>query len=461
MPDKVVSKAGQAFSEQMLEYITQALSALDRLEAARGSIAKSRVMSECTDNPVFQLMLKSAYDPFRQFHVKKLPSVTPTGEGQKLTNWHDFVNLLCGLSSRELSGNTALSEVAEVLMACDPAEFKWYSRVLLKDLRCGIAATSINKVFPKLVPVYEVMLADKIPAENLGLEDVRCLPEHAVTQYKIDGYRLNIVRNGDAAAFSRNGKPVYGYDDLLKEAMKLPDGYVYDGEMVSPELMSQIAKNMASGRRVEANRDLFIEAVRGVHSKKSGKKGVFNLFDMVPLSEWKSRQTTEPLSVRMERIYHDILPLRLENILVVPTSRVYDTGKAEDRAEIVKAFHGYLDVGWEGLMLKDWDAPYVFGRSRKLLKMKLMDTLDLPVVSIEEGTGRLTGMMGAAIVEFRGNTVHVGSGWSDAQRKQYWDDQNLLVGKCIEVSYQAVTHDASGKESLSFPVFKSVREDKS
>ena len=55
---------------------------------------------------------------------------------------------------------------------------------------------------------------------------------------------------------------------------------------------------------------------------------------------------------------------------------------------------------------------------------------------------------------------HVGSGWNDSDRKTYWDNKNNIVGKTIEVAYQAETKNKNGGLSLSFPVFKSIRIDK-
>ena len=45
-------------------------------------------------------------------------------------------------------------------------------------------------------------------------------------------------------------------------------------------------------------------------------------------------------------------------------------------------------------MLKNWDAVYEFKRTKNLLKMKLMDTIDLMVTDVYEGTGKYTGMLG-------------------------------------------------------------------
>ena len=177
---------------------------------------------------------------------------------------------------------------------------------------------------------------------------------------------------------------------------------------------------MKSSGSVSANRDLFSEVMSHAFSKEENKQGIFNMFDMIPIKEWETHKTTETLETRANRIKELIEPLDLKQIVLVPTSKVYYKNRTQDINEIIEKFHEYLNVGWEGLMIKDWDSVYEFKRSKTLLKMKLMDNLDLPVVDVYEGTGKYVGMMGGVYVEFRGNQVGVGSGWSDEQRQYYW-----------------------------------------
>ena len=184
------------------------------------------------------------------------------------------------------------------------------------------------------------------------------------------------------------------------------------------------------------------------------------MFDMVPMKEWVTNRTTETLEVRTNRIIEMIQPLDLKHITVVPTSRVYLKSNPDDLTEIVELFHKFLNVGWEGLMIKNWDAVYEFKRTKNLLKMKLMDTIDLVVTDVYEGTGKYTGMLGGVYVDYKGYQVGVGSGWSDEQRQYYWQDKNKIVGKTIEIAYQAESSNKDGGLSLSFPVVKKVRDDK-
>ena len=442
--------------------------AFERIGNVSSTKSKQDILQEHIHNSVLKSLLLCAYNPYLQYNIKKIPVSITECKGQivQTFNYDKFLNLLVRLNKREVTGNAAVDEVSEFLRGCCSEEYKWYTRVLGKDLGIGLADKGINKVFKGLIPVYEVLLADKIPSEDLNLDTpkaLKMLPDRIVTQYKIDGYRLNIhvKSNGEVVLRTRNGKIVDGYNDLTDEALRmLPKGYVYDGEIVAPELFEWINNNMKSNEKVAANRDLFSEVMSHAFSKEDNKQGIFNMFDMIPQNEWETQKTTETYEVRLKRMTEMIQPLELRHIVIVPTSRVYYKNNPEDLKTIVEQFHQFLAVGWEGLMIKNVDSVYEFKRSKNLLKMKLMDTIDLVVTDVFEGTGKYTGMLGGVYVDYKGYQVGVGSGWSDEQRQELWDDKNKILGKTIEIAYQAETKNKNGGLSLSFPVVKSIRYDK-
>lgn len=447
--------------------IIEAFTALNEIESVGSTNAKKGILQANADNVELQYLLRSAYDPYTQFYIKKIPTTENDckGNDNAVANYNEFVQLLGKLSSREITGNTAIGAVKEFLIGCNVEEFKWYSRVIQKDLKIGMADKGINTVCKGLIPTYEVLLADKITPNELANREpkaMKMLPEEFVTQYKIDGYRLNIWVHDDGSIEirTRNGKTVTGYTELENEARtKLPKGYVYDGEVVSPELFDWIESN-ENNTDTTANRDLFSEVMSHAFSKESDKKGIFNMFDMVPINEWTAQKTTEPLLARLQRIEALIKPLDLTNIRVVPTSRVYNKNNEDDLNELMKNFKKFLRVGWEGIMIKNIHSVYEFKRSKNLIKMKQMDNLDLTVIELFEGDGKYKGMMGGVYVDYKGYKVGVGSGWTDEQRMTYWKNPNLILGKTIEIAYQAESKNKQGGLSLSFPVVVGVRNDK-
>lgn len=110
-------------------------------------------------------------------------------------------------------------------------------------------------------------------------------------------------------------------------------------------------------------------------------------------------------------------------------------------------------------MLNICDAPYVCKRTNNLLKVKVFQDCDLEITGFQQGTGKFADTLGALLVDYKGNSVGVGSGMSDEQRKEFWDHQDRYLGRVVTVQYFEETNDADGNKSIRFPVFKELREE--
>lgn len=110
-----------------------------------------------------------------------------------------------------------------------------------------------------------------------------------------------------------------------------------------------------------------------------------------------------------------------------------------------------LDIGGEGLMLRQPRSAYVFGRSTTLLKVKRFHDAEATVVGHEPGRGRHKGRLGALLVEMAGGTrFAVGTGLSDAQRTR-----PPAIGSTITFRYQELSDGGVPR----FPSFVGVRAD--
>ena len=98
-------------------------------------------------------------------------------------------------------------------------------------------------------------------------------------------------------------------------------------------------------------------------------------------------------------------------------------------------------------------------RTKDLVKAKKFDSADLLVTGIKEGQGRLKGTLGTITVDYKGYSVDV-SGFNDEERRKYYDNPELIIGKIVEISFQSESSDVDGNLSMRFPVFKGVRLDK-
>jgi len=268
---------------------------------------------------------------------------------------------------------------------------------------------------------------------------------------KLDGVRvLTIIRKNKVEMFSRNGKQFHNFGHIISEIENVlkedpaPHDLVLDGEVMS------------------AN---FQDLMKQVHRKdgKQTKDAVLHLFDLCPLEDfqkgrWNTSQTARSLLVKEWVAKHSLL---LRHIKTLDWENV-DLDTIEGQKRFVELNKSAVEGGYEGVMIKDPDAIYECKRTHSWLKAKPFIEVTLKVVSVEEGTGRNKGRLGAVLVEGEDDgheySLSCGSGFSDIQREEYWSKRNQLIGQLVEIRADAKTKSKDGVAfSLRFPRFKCFR----
>jgi DNA ligase-1 len=180
----------------------------------------------------------------------------------------------------------------------------------------------------------------------------------------------------------------------------------------------------------------------------------YTIFDALPDDEFSFGESVEPYSFRREQL--NKLAGRFQRyVSVLPV--LYS---GTDQAKIDELLEQMVREDKEGLMV-NLDVPYKCKRHNGILKVKRFYTMDLPIIRCEEGGGRLANTLGAFVLLYKGNEVKVGSGFSDEQRSQFWDNRDGMIGQLCEVKYKEISSDKNTRaESLQFPVFVSLRTDK-
>jgi DNA ligase-1 len=428
---------------------TQPQEIIERLEADNSRLAKELILAEVMHEGLDEFFegVRMALDPLVTFGVKKVPERTGVITGQGL-DWYSFKVLANQLINRELTGHAARDAIELAKNVATTEQWNgFYRRILIKDLRCGMSEKTVNKVakqgWPQYaVPIFGCQLAHDSANHEKKMTGVKQI------EVKLDGVRvLAVCRGGKVELFSRNGKQFHNFPHIIAEIESVlaikpaPYDCVLDGEVMSADfqdLMKQL-------------------------QRKDGKKAtdaVLHLFDFIPLVDflkglWDKKQTDRSNYVKYWVLENEAL---LEHVQACAWEDVdLNTTKGEERfIELNKAA---VDGGYEGVMIKDVDAPYTCKRSHAWLKAKPFIEVTLTVVGVEEGTGRNEGRLGAFICEGRDDgkdiSVNVGSGFSDAQRDEYWT--NALNGHLVEVRADAVTQNQDGTYSLRFPRFKTFR----
>ena len=406
----------------------------------------------------FLSFTKACYNPYVTFGVRQVPDTIGIVDAEN--PWDEFNELMLQLSQRRLTGHAARDAIQITAERFDSEEWNIFlAPVLRRDLRAGISDKTINKICKKTdyeIPIFGCQLA----TNSEGRPEMKGIKR---LEPKLDGVRvlLMVIPSdfGDVTTicFSRNGKQFDNFGHIEEQVRNnwikiarghqnaLINGFVLDGEVIGntfQELMRQ------ARRKTDVQAD----------------DSVFNVFDIIPLSDFREGHWNAQLRKRiaiLEHIRHviDTMP----NVELLPHIMVdLDTAAGKDQLE--RYAKDNVNAGFEGIMIKELEAPYICKRSTDWMKWKPTLTVDLEVVGVEEGTGRNLGRLGALVChgvdDGKEITVNVGSGFSDTDRDDYWTNRNLVIGRTAEVLCDVITQNQDGTYSLRFPRFVRFRDDK-
>ena len=425
---------------------------IKELESDNSRLFKEKIILREMEknNVIFFEALNFACNKLITFGIKQVPLSKENGPG---LSWIKFKEIIIKFYNREITGNNAKVKIESMITLSKKDEWNFfYRRIIIKDLRCGLSEKTINNVAKKndykkfLIPVFSCQLAQDSEQHKKKLFGKK------IIENKLDGVRVITIlhKNGKVDMFSRNGKELLNFEKIKNELFKainqkkLKQSIVLDGEVVSKnfqDLMKQIYRK-DNIQNDDANLFLF---------------DFINLIDFENgISQIKQTQRSINLKNWYNENYFFFSKIKLLESSIINLSD--ESGKKEYYKFNKKAV---LD-GYEGIMIKNPEAYYECKRTFHWLKLKPVLEISLSVVSVEEGSGRNEGKLGAIIAqgidEGKNFKISVGSGFSDNQRIQFWRQKENLIGKIIEIKADAITKSQTGKFwSLRFPRFKTFR----
>jgi ATP-dependent DNA ligase len=254
-----------------------------------------------------------------------------------------------------------------------------------------------------------------------------------VSQIKLDGHRLLIhVSEGDAKAFTRVRNDVtFSLPEL--DEIDWPEGeYIFDCEAVAYDDTHGNLPFSKTSQRIGRKHDLgkFDYEIR------------FYMFDLI-LNDGEdiTQETQEERINQLENVAPDYDEL----VEVIDTDHDIDASLEQAKED-----------GYEGIIIKDLTEEYKFKRSNAWRKLKVTEeTVDLKISEFERRQGSDADTLGGLGLETKdGHFVgYVGTGFSDAQAKDIWENQDEYIGKVVEIQFEGFD------EKLRFPSFKYFRED--
>ena len=440
------------------------------LQETPGTKDKEQVLLSAfmSGNREFFIGARLAYDPLIRFGVKNVPAIAdddlnPNDQGSFTFN--NFIELTNRLRKRELTGNAARDAISEAALSCHgPTWNFFYRRILRKDLQCGCTDTLINKVLNRLakngsdpeaesliIPIFECQLAKD------SKDHIKKLTGKKLCDIKLDGVRLLTELNketGLVTQYSRDGLPMENFTHIANSLKPLldiiPESLMLDGEVVGnsfQELMTQL------------NRD-----------KAKLDNAKLALFDIIPLKDFK-----KGLCPTSQRQRHAILSeLQTSGlfqqftdgkVFVIPKTEIdFDTDEGQQAFKDLN--RQTLDLHYEGIMIKNPDAPYKCKRNDAWLKMKPKMSVTLQIKGFKNGdpdskwADGLGSILGIGYEDEKKIVTYV-SGFTDKEREEIWNNREKYMDMMMEVeSDEGFTKNKNADEdtwSLRFPVFKGLR----
>lgn len=415
---------------------------LESLEQTPGRLDKEAIMEKHARNDLLKALFVAACDPYIDYGVRKFkrPETVETPlTGDDITMGAFIHQLLPDLATRTLTGNEAKATVTAAFELMDERQQKWSERVLLKNLRCGVSDSIVEKTWPGLIKKFAVQLAETVESRfedgKLVLDEV---PYPVYVDPKLDGLRLIAIKvNGETTLYTRNGTVLTTLPRIKAalDALKA-DNIVFDGE----------------GMAKDWNESASVMMARKTH--KDDSTMTYNVFDCVPYSDWAAQdcpKTYDERRIMAEKILEKQPkdgPLRMVEFLI-----------AKNDQEVQDAYEEWLEDGYEGVMLKSKDALYKFKRSKGVLKLKPIATHEGIIVDHFEGNlgTKREGLFGGFVVLLpNGVTTRVGGGFSDKLKADIQlEGPDSYLGRVAECECQPpLTEDGR----MRFPVFSRFRD---
>lgn len=429
--------------------MSSVIDVLEELESNNSRLFKEELLETHRKNKLLHRVFTIVGDPYVNFYVAKFKAPKEqhrcNEDDVAVQSFLDFLEK--ELATRNITGNDAKHAVERFFSTFDERQAKWCTRILLKNLRCGVQETTVNKVWPGSIVKFSVQLAETLDShfeKSKGIVIDSNITYPVRVEPKLDGLRCIAVKhNGEVTMFTRNGT-VLETLPTIKAALEKSawDDFVLDGEAMGSDWNESASVVMS-------------------HKKsKDDSNIIFHVFDAMHFDDWKSQVNSSSLTDRIE------LVKELVGLLApgAPVKQV--EGKTvKNQNELLSFYLDSMENGYEGIMVKNLSSSYVFKRSDSVLKLKPVTTYEGVVVGSYEGRrgSKREGLWGGfEVVLPNGAVTRLGGGFTDKLKAEIGMSPESWIGKVVEMEGQPdpLTDNGLTKDGkVRFPVFLRVRSD--
>lgn len=415
-----------------------------KIQGASGTNDKIRILSANSENQRFRKWLKYLVcgDTVTGISTKKLKKrvFQPNGVvSLHLGTNSEFDDVIDYLIKNNTGTDNDIYEIQHFLRGHEE-EREFYEQMITKKFKLGADVKTINKAIPGLIQTWEVQQAFPISDKNAPKKN-----EWFMLSRKLNGSNCGYL---DGKLISRQGKEFTGLSHIVEDIQKLPfKDMFFNGELVRDNV-----DNLPDNDNFQVGTGI-------INSDAADKSCIkFIIYEMFPADEFLKGLSKLTYKNR-RKIYLEPLTEAIKNLGLMSIEVVQPVYEGRDLSAIQPELEKAVAKDWEGLMLNK-DTKWQAKRNNGILKVKSFKHSDVKCIGVFEGEGKNTGSLGGIYCDYKGFTLGVGSGFTDTQRRKYWDNPDSIVGKIVQIKYKNETQNKNGGISVQFPIFEFIREDK-
>ena len=231
-----------------------------------------------------------------------------------------------------------------------------------------------------------------------------------IVQPKFDGIRCRAIKHGRSYILLSSEENIIFLPHIVEALNKLEVDHEFDGELyVHGWPLEQI--NGVSSRTVNPHED--------------AHKMQFHIFDII-----------NEVDIQATRL------VTLQRLMLNPPLIKCPYRIATDLPEILEIFREFIDLGYEGIIVRHHLSPYVRKRSTYMMKYKPKKSDIYPITGYKEEVsinGVPKNTLGSLELWDGTNHFYVGAGLNTEDKITLWAKRDELIGKYAKIWYQCIT----------------------
>lgn len=429
---------------------------LDELAENSSRLAKEAILRREKDNELLKSVFKAALDTTIQYYIRKIPEYDGRVIGIGTTLEYG-IKCLSGLSDRVFTGNSGIEYLADILNGLNFDDACVVERIIKRDLRCGISESTVNKIWPGLIPDFPYMRCSLVTGSKINEFSWK---DGVYSQLKADGMFINCnVTHEGVQLLTRSGSelPIEKFSKLEIHANStLKINTQTHGELLIRKAGEILPRTTGNG---------ILNSVLKGGDFADDEEVIFEVWDQIPLSSVQPKGNYDvEYTTRLINLMNQLTFSDLDScIRLIETKVVYSMDEA------LEHYQDMLSKGYEGTIIKDSKFFWKDGTSKWQVKMKLDVDVDLLVVGFNPGNGKNESTFGSIECHSSDGLLKVNvSGFKDLPqpgiptRQQIWDDKDSYLMTVITVKSNMLLKPKhlDSCYSLFLPRFVEFRKDK-